>query len=176
MHLEPLDFKRHESVACMWACRSAERAPCSSEICLLVVWGINDRLCVGDVVDRGDAPVHDPQLLMDHLDYWAQAVGGTGCSCDNMILLWVILILRNRQLSISHIETSLQTGTERDLSFDKEIVRIDVPALNLEKKLPGLPKCWVLTAVPQLKNAYSMLTIMTFGRYCNWEDKKQRMR
>ena len=35
-------------------------APCSSEIRLLVIWGINDRLCVGDVVDRGDAPMDDP--------------------------------------------------------------------------------------------------------------------
>ena len=97
-----------EPVALEGASCLAERTPGSSEICLLAVWGIDDRLCVSDVVDCGDAPMDDSQLLMDHFDYGAQAVGGAGCSCDNVVLLWVILVLQTMQLSDSRTETFLQ--------------------------------------------------------------------
>ncbi len=56
-----------------------------------------------------NAAVNDTQLLLNDLDYWAQAVGGAGSCCDNVVLFWVIFSLQHdgSLASFSSQETAL---------------------------------------------------------------------
>lgn len=52
---------------CLTTSGRIEDRPGPTQVCLLAVGGVHNRLRVGDVVHRGDAAVNDAQVLQDDL-------------------------------------------------------------------------------------------------------------
>jgi hypothetical protein len=58
-------------------------------------------------VDGGDAAVLDDKLLMDHLDHWRQAVGGAAGCCDDVVDIWLVILLQQ--------EGIMKAASDRDV-------------------------------------------------------------
>ncbi len=50
---------------------------------------IEDALGIGQIVDRGNRTMADPQVFMDHLDHRGEAVGGAGGCGNDPVLRWI---------------------------------------------------------------------------------------
>jgi hypothetical protein len=72
--------------------RQDQRHAGSSSAAQVLLRCIDDRLAVGQVVQRRDRPVRDADRLMQHLDR-SQAVGGArGCG-DDVVSVWVVAVI-----------------------------------------------------------------------------------
>ena len=47
------------------------------------VWRVQDGLSVGDVVNGGDASMHDADVFLNDFDHRRNAIGGATGRCDN---------------------------------------------------------------------------------------------
>src|SRR5690606_618009 len=52
----------------------------------ILVRGVEDALGVGQVMNGGDRTVADAEVLVDHLNHWSKAIGGTGGCGDDAVL------------------------------------------------------------------------------------------
>ena len=70
----------------------------ASEVRLFRVGRVDDRLRVGDAVDRREHAAHDAELLMHDLDERPEAVGRARGSRHDAVLRGVVLVLDSERL------------------------------------------------------------------------------
>ena len=55
--------------------------------------GVHHNLGVGHIVDRGDGSVDDPELFVNNLNDWSDAVGGAGSGGDEVVLGRIVEVI-----------------------------------------------------------------------------------